>query len=198
MDSQVNHTRIEMALAFQQGEEYSLAFFFSEFHPALCHYAFQWLQNRSQAEEIASEAFVKTWKMHRKLNHYFAIRNYLYITVRRDCQRTIRKEIRIKATQEEAQRYIPQPETPFDNLLKTETYRLVHNALSELAPGSRQVLTMHFLEGKSTGEIARELHISPSTVKTQKARGLQALRKIIPGPLIFIASLLFLIIFSSL
>jgi DNA-directed RNA polymerase specialized sigma24 family protein len=36
---------------------------------------------------------------------------------------------------------------------------------------------MYFLEGKSSGEIARELKLSRSTVNTQKYLGLAALRK---------------------
>ena len=38
---------------------------------------------------------------------------------------------------------------------------------------------MYFLEGKNTNEIAQELNLHPSTVKTQKTRGLEALRKLL-------------------
>ena len=68
-------------------------------------------------------------------------------------------------------------ETPLDNLIRTETYRLIHSALKDLAPGNQKVIKMYFLEGKSSGEIARELKLSRSTVNTQKYLGLAALRK---------------------
>lgn len=174
--------------SFQKGEEKSLDFFYRQFHPALSLYANRWLQNRSLAEEIASEAFVKIWKMHWKLDSYQAIQAYLYKIVLRDAQRAIKQENRRAKLHTEAQLPDIINDTPFDNLVRTEVYRLVHTALKDLAPGSKKVLTMHYLDGKTTGEIARELQLSPSTIKTQKSKGLEALRKTLLRPILLLVS----------
>ena len=173
----------EYALAFQQGDEKALAFFYSEFYPALALYANKYLQNRSIAEEIASEAFIQVWKMHNKLHSYQTIQACLYIIVRRSCQRSLKQEYRRTKTHKEAHLPDAIKETAFDNLVRAEAYRLIHSSLKNLAPGSRKVLTMHYLDGKTTGEIAKELQLSPSTIQTQKINGLKALRKIILRPL---------------
>lgn len=182
-----NLSRKEQSIAFQLGDEAALSFFYREFHPALSLYAFRWLENRCIAEEIASDAFVKIWKMHWKLSDYFAIRSYLYQTVRRDCQRTLKKERKIAEIHKDASRQPRSTDTPFDTLVKAEVYRTIHSALKDLSPGTRKVLAMHYLEGKTTGEIARELQLSPSTIKTQKTKGLQALRKIIIRPMLILS-----------
>ncbi|HUC82350.1 MAG TPA: sigma-70 family RNA polymerase sigma factor [Flavisolibacter sp.] len=179
------------ALAFQRGDEKALAFFYSKFHPALSLYANRWVQNRSIAEEIASTAFIKVWKMHHKLDSYGAIQAYLYKIVLRDCQRTLKQERKRTKVYNEAQLPDTTNDTPFDNLVRTEVYRIVHAALKSLAPGSQKVLTMHYLDGKTTGEIARELHLSPSTIKTQKSKGLEVLRKTLLRP---ISILLFILL----
>ncbi len=165
------------AALFQQGSEEALAFFFTQFHPALSHYAFALLKNRFIAEEIAAGAFVKTWKMHRKLDRYEGIRAYLYKVVNRDCLRAIEKEKKRFAVHLSASGKINTDDSPFDQLVKSELYRLLHNEIKKLSPGSQKVLTMHYFEGKTTAEIAAELQLSDSTVKTQKLRALATLRK---------------------
>ena len=174
-----------IALLFQDGNEKALAFFYHEFYPALAHYSFQLTQSRPVAEEIASEAFVKTWRMHYKLDSYAGIKSYLYKIVHRDSIEAITKEQR----RTKSFRQLPPQtdlQTPFDIMVRSEVYRLIHSALKDLPPGNRKVMIMHYIEGKTTGQISRELNLHPSTVKTQKIRGLQALRKVISKPMLWV------------
>ena len=186
----------EQARAFQQGDEAALAFFYGEFLPALTLFASRWVKSRQIAQEIASEAFIKTWRMHPKLDSYAGIRAYLYKTVQRDCQHVQKRERRREEVHQFSMPDTACHDTPFQHLVRSETYRLVHAAIKTLSPGNRRVISMHFLEGKSTGQIARELNLHPHTVQTQKARGLKALRKIIQHPLL-LSVYLFVKIFLS-
>lgn len=188
----------EQAQAFQRGSETALSFFFHEFYPALTLFAFRWTKNRQIAQEIASEAFIKTWKMHRKLNSYPGIRAYLYKIVQRDSQRARKRAQRYDISNQLAVEEGMCLDTPFQHLVRSETYRLIHTAIKSLSPGNRKVITMHFLDGKTTAQIARELNLHPHTVQTQKTRGLKALRKIIQSPLLFSAFLLVKFFFLSL
>lgn len=181
-----NRTREEYAAAFQQGDEQALAFIYREFHPALSLYAHRWVENRPIAEEIASEALVKTWKMHWKLDSYGAIQAYLYKIVQRDSLDYIRKEKKRAAMHQQSRPPQTVSDTPFDHLVRSEVYRIIHIALKDLSPANRKVIIMHYLEGKTTGQIARELNVHPSTVKTQKNRGLQALRKQLLRPMLIL------------
>jgi RNA polymerase sigma-70 factor (ECF subfamily) len=178
-------SREAQAFAFQQGEETALAFFYREFQPALALYAFRWV-SRPIAEEIASDALVKTWKMHGKLDSYPSIRAYLYKTVRRDCLHASKREQKRDETHQKSRPPEITSDTPFDHTVRSEVYRLIHTALRDLSPGNQKVLRMHYLEGKSTGEIAKELHLSPNTINTQKVRGLEALRKRLLKPVVIL------------
>lgn len=172
----------DYAIAFQNGDEKALAYFFRELHPALTHYANQWVNNLQLAQDIASEAFVKTWQKRDKLNSSAGIRSYLYTIVRRDSQRMANRQ------RSQPEVYIQTPpemfhtETPFHYLVRSETYRLLYAAIQQLSPGNQRVIAMHFFEGKSTGEIARELNLHRHTVQTQKSRGIKALQKILQLP----------------
>ena len=190
-----NRTREEYAAAFQQGDEQALAFIYREFHPALALYANRWVENRSIAEEIASDALVKTWKMHWKLDSYGAIRAYLYKIVQRDSLDYIRKEKKRTAMHQQSQPPQTVSDTPFDHLVRSEVYRIIHIALKDLSPANRKVLIMHYLEGKTTGQIARELKLHPSTIKTQKTKGLETLRKKLLRPILILFYLIVKIFF---
>lgn len=163
------------AIAFSRGDEQALAHYFSELHPALTIYANQWVKNFPLAQEIASEAFVKTWQKHYKFNSYEGIKAYLYTVVRRDSYKAARRLNHIDRFISDA----VDNNTPFSFLVRAETYRLLYAALQKLSPGNKKVITMYYLEGKTTGEIARELNLHPHTVQTQKLRGIKALQKIL-------------------
>lgn len=180
----------EYAALFQQGDEEGLRFFYLQFYSALTLFANRWVNNLPIAEEIAADAFVNTWKMHWKLDSYASIRAYLYTVVRRASQKVHRGEKKRAAVHSAAQTPDYMGDTPYDHTIRAEVYRLIHSSLRELPPGSRKVLMMHYLEGKSTGQIARELHRSPSTIKAQKVSGLAALRKKLQPPSLILFSIL--------
>jgi len=179
-------TREEYAAAFQQGDEQALAFFYREFHPALALYAHHWVQNRSIAEEIASDALVKTWRMHHKLDSYGAIRAYLYKIVQRASLDSLQREQKRAALHRRSEPTENNGDTPFDHLVRSEVYRIIHTALKDLTPANRKVIIMHYLEGKTTGQIARELKLHRSTINTQKTKGLETLRKKLLRPILLL------------
>lgn len=184
MRQEQNDNGNNYALLFQEGNEKALSFFYHEFYPALTHYSFQLTQSRPIAEEIASEAFVKGWRMHYKLNSYAGIKAYLYKIVHRDSIEAISNELKRAKSYRQL---LPEinTETPFDNMVRSEVYRLIHTALKHLPPASRKVMIMHYFDGKTTGQISRELNLHPSTIKTQKKQGLSALKKVFIKPMLW-------------
>ncbi|HTN05696.1 sigma-70 family RNA polymerase sigma factor [Agriterribacter sp.] len=190
--------REKQAFAFQRGDEQALSYFFQEFYPALTHYANQWLNNLPLAQDIASEAFVKTWQMHFKFNSFDGIKAYLYTIVRRDSFRAVQKQKRYLQLDPPSAYDTPESNTPFSFLVRAETCRLLYSALQKLSPGNKRVITMYYLEGKNTSEIARELNLHPHTVQTQKLRGIKALQKILRPGFFGVLCLLGKIFFSTL
>ena len=181
-------------ITFSKGDEQALAHYFRELHPALTLYANQWVKDYPLAQEIASEAFVKTWQKHYKFNSYEGIKAYLYTIVRRDSHKTAKKLRQADTLSSDATDY----ETPFSFLVRAETYRLLYDALRKLSPGNKRVITMYYLEGKTTGEIARELNLHPHTVQTQKLRGIKALQKLLRLSIFIFLCLLEKIFFTTL
>lgn len=190
MDASVYQRDCEqMASSFKAGDEKALAFFYGDLLSVLAVSAFRYTKCSWVAEEIASEALIATWRMRSKLDSFGAIKAYAYTCVRNACSRAaaIRKK-RLHAEHQAGEIDI-NTDTPYQYTVRAEVYRLVHTSLKELPEGSRNVLIMHFLEGKSTGQIARELNRATSTIKMQKANGLAALRKKMQYPVCILFSI---------
>ncbi|MGH2647996.1 MAG: RNA polymerase sigma factor [Ginsengibacter sp.] len=169
----------DYALCFQRGEEEGFNFFFRLLFPSLCFFANRKLNNIEEAEDIVSAAFIKIWQRHPQFNDAKSIRAYLYQIVRNDCITFYRKTARVLTMQKEIN-YLTHVDTK-DNaegdIIRAEFYGELYRAINTLPPECRKIFTMLYLEGKTVRETAEELGLALSTVKTQKARGLAALKK---------------------
>jgi DNA-directed RNA polymerase specialized sigma24 family protein len=116
-----------MAEAFHRGDEKGLEYFYKTFLPALSLYAFKYVKDRSTAEEIASEAFVKTWKMCWKLDGFGAIRAYLYKIAYRDSMTSLEQKTKKEKSYKDLQPLTTDHYTPFDHLVRSEAYRIIHS-----------------------------------------------------------------------
>lgn len=165
-------------LSFQQGEEEGFNFFFKRLYPALCFFANKIIHNRPAAEEIASEAFIKIWQRHDQFADAGDIKAYLYQIVKNDSLKWLQKDARISIAETAmAVNSEYSQASHFENIVWSEVTSELHQAISSLPKACRQVFEMLYIEGKSITETAAALHLSPSTVRTQKARGLVFLRR---------------------
>ena len=182
------------ALAFERGEEKAFDFFFRQLFPSLCFFANHILDDRREAEDIASSAFIKIWKRHSQFNDSNSIRSYLYQIVRNDCLKFLQQRERTLKMQKEIKYLTPglTKDNCESDIIRAEFFGALYKALNSLPRECRKVFRMLYIDGKKVSEIAEELKISASTVKSQKARGLALLKqKFINTTLIF-----FLILFS--
>lgn len=170
---------VEMIFAFQKGEEKGFDFFFRELFPPLCFFANHILDNRCEAEDIASSAFIKIWKKHSQFNDAKNIRSYLYQIVRNDCLKFHQQQKRSTIITKEI-RYlsIGDLENNYEaDVIRAEFLGEIYKAINTLPTECRKIFKMLYIQGKSIKEISNELEITTSTIRTQKARGLAVLKQ---------------------
>jgi len=179
MLKQVGKSQVDYTLSFQLGEEEGFDFFFRILFPQLCFFANRKLNNMEEAKDIVSAAFIKIWNKHSQFNDAVGIRSYLYQIVRNDCLKFHEKTSKVISRQKEVNYLITT--NAIDNIeediIRAEFYGELYSAIKTLPPGCRKIFTMLYIEGKTVRETAGELGLAPSTIKTQKARGLAILRK---------------------
>lgn len=133
------------------------------------------LQSRSDAEEAAQDTFLAVFQglPRYRLEQPFA--HWLNVITLNTCRMLLRRragETRRRTAMERLSPPPPQPE-PRNGALR----RLVVDLLDRLDPGVRIPMLLHYVEGYTYVEIARELGLSQSAVKMRVSRGSNQLRE---------------------
>ncbi|HWJ90750.1 MAG TPA: RNA polymerase sigma-70 factor [Flavisolibacter sp.] len=163
--------------ALLEGREDGLDHFFQAYYSHLTYFAYKLVHDEFLAEEIAAEAFVKLWNNRDRLSMEGSIKAWLYNTVRNASIDHLRKVKRLRVAESGLQTTETIEASVLQKLIETETIRQVIVTLDYLPPKCREVFRMFHFEGKSYQEIARELNISPHTVRNQKERATRLLKK---------------------
>ncbi|MCI1778478.1 MAG: RNA polymerase sigma-70 factor [Bacteroidales bacterium] len=152
---------------------------FEIYHDRLFGFASSILKNRSDAEEIVEDVFIKVWEKKNDIKLYYSFKSFLFsITYnnvisflrgknRRDAVFTAMTGNTVEAGMEEsAENY----------MIHKEKLREIEQAIEAMPYMRRKVFCMSRYEGKSYAEIALQLGISTNTVGNHISSALKFLR----------------------
>lgn len=159
-----------------------------ELYSRLFYYVFKLLHNKEQAEDFVQEAFVMYWQNRADFHHVLAVKTYFYLVLRnkvaahiRDnsIHRRILEDMAVEeATDEQAAFWV------------SEICGEVQRAVATLSPQTQRVIRLS-MQDMTVEQIAKEMNISPNTVKTLKKNAYKILR----DQLGHLRNFLFLLIF---
>ena len=171
------HNTEQYVIFFNEGDERGFTYFFEQLYAPLCFFAAKLTGDEEAAKEIASDAFIKTWPKHQQLNTAGSIKAYIYQVARNDCYKWLHQQKKMQALHKDLaalSEAVEQSHT--DLLIHTEVISALQSHINTLPEGCKKVFSKLYIEGKTVAETATELNLAPSTVKTQKQRGLEYLR----------------------
>jgi RNA polymerase sigma-70 factor (family 1) len=162
---------------FQCGREKGFDHYFRQLYAPACYFAQRFIPAKEPGRDIVEECFIRLWQHHAKIQTEQGLRSYLYTSIYHACLRWKEHEQR-RQKHEAASGYLDDTHTPayLESYIATETVRQLYQAVDQLPAECRKVFTRIYIEGKSTKEVARELQLAESTVKSQKSRGISILR----------------------
>lgn len=140
------------------------------------------LKDRSEAEDLAHDLFLKLWEGRESLQHVRSVRNYLFrMTKNAIFDRFAHKAVDVRYRQSAAAMDLR--EIVSNDLVEQidlhELMLLIDMAVEKMPTQRRNVFRMSRLEGVSYQEIARRLGISQKTVEYHIHEALAELRKLI-------------------
>lgn len=150
----------------------------------VCNYAIGILGNKSIAEDITEDCFLKLWQQRHALEINTSFRSYVTKAVRNRCINFLEHEM-VQDKYLKRKRYVlydnelKEPvyaNNPHQNLVSKELENEIDNALQSLPVQCRKIFELNRFEGLKYKEIAKKLDISITTVKTQMSRALTKLR----------------------
>jgi RNA polymerase sigma-70 factor (family 1) len=181
LQHQNNYTTEDYFISFKEGEEQGFNYFFQQLYKPLLHFALSFLKQTESAEDVVEDAFVKLWQKKESIESASAIKPHLYKTVRNACIDIMRKQVHRDAyvvyVNKSSKEFAPDIT---QNIITTEAMRQVYLAVQNLPSKYKKVFNMLFVQGREIKEIAAELNLPLSTVKTHKSKALELLRKQLP------------------
>ncbi|MGZ8763151.1 MAG: RNA polymerase sigma factor [Acidimicrobiia bacterium] len=144
-------------------------------HHRFAHLAFVLCGDRTQAEDVVADAYVRVWPKFRKdrVDDPSAyVRRAVVNQIRGGFRRRL-LERREEARQSVDERMPLHPESSVDD------WELLGPALLQLPVTQRAVIVLRFLEDLSEDDTATVLGVKPGTVKSRSSRGLEQLRRLL-------------------
>ncbi|AFL79727.1 RNA polymerase sigma-70 factor, Bacteroides expansion family 1 [Aequorivita sublithincola DSM 14238] len=161
---------------------------FDALYPPLCLFANKYLNDMDTSKDIVQEVFIKIWEKQPAFTHLNTTKAYFYTTVKNHClnylkskhYKTIANANPLDLTMQQSEEYF------YSEIVTAETYNQLYKAINTLPKKSAKVITLS-LNKYTTNEIAEELNITPSTVRTQKSLAYQKLKGLL-APLKYLFS----------
>lgn len=165
-------------------DEDSMKWIYNKYFRKLAFYARGFLSDEEKARDAVFDMLVVLWEKKDKVEfkNERALQGYLYAVTRNKAINLVREvqqdrlTIRALSYWGETSQYFEEAGPEVNGLPLTEAIDFIPAAIGNLSPAYQSVVTLT-LEGKSHEEIAEKLKISQDTVRTNKMRGLIALRK---------------------
>ena len=170
-------TETEHKLVINLSKDNILAFnsLYKIYSVRLYRFAFSYLKNAAEAEELVQEVFEKVWENRQRLKTELSFRSYLFTIALNQ----IRKHFNKKAT---SLRYLESltQDAEYPVSFQDDSYesnlQQINLIIEQLPPRRREIFIKSKLEGKSSKVVAQELNISAGTVDNQVSEALRFIR----------------------
>lgn len=173
-----NDTLVKLLHLSASGDEQAFKEFYEATSPKLFGLAFKMMKNRSLAEDVCQEAYIKIW--HHSGEYHGdrgAVMTWITAILRYralDKLRSLKPEIPFKNEFSEQQDISP---GPFKMALNSQQAGVLQGCMEEITGEQRSSILLAFFEGLSHQELAERLQAPLGTVKSWIRRGMQSLRR---------------------
>lgn len=150
--------------------------FFKEQYSALCRFAFGFLKDTEEAEEVVQNSFVKLWNDRDNLNIKSSLKAYIYASVRNACLNHI-KHTSIKENYKQYNQINIEKGSHIDGEIEAnELQEKINIAIENMPLQRKKVFILSRFEGLKYKEIAEQLGISVKTVENHMGSAIKYLR----------------------
>ncbi|MCL4641856.1 MULTISPECIES: RNA polymerase sigma factor [Olivibacter] len=167
-----------LILLIKDGNEVAFRQIYDRYRTKIVSFAYRFLKNEEDAEEVMQETFIRFWQARDRLDHSFTAAPLLFTISRR----LVLNELRKIAQSEKAIAELLEKSDRLDHLSQDimaakEIDEKSKEALNQLSPQQKTIFCLSRYEGLSHDQIAERLQISPHTVNNHLVEGLKKIRK---------------------
>ncbi len=176
----------ELAAASLSGDDEAFAALLHRHLPAVYAFAYRYVGNSDDANDVAQETFLKAWKHMKSFDPKRSFKTWILTITKNTSLDFLKKKRPVLFSKiEEGEGdldaflapHVESPAMPDELFLRKQTKSDVASVLGRLAEGYRTVLTLRYEQGLKFREIAEVLGEPIDTVKSKHRRGLMLLRQ---------------------
>lgn len=168
----------KMIVSVREGSENAFEMIFRTYYQPLCRYAYSFLNDKEEAEEVVQSTFIQIWEKKAGMDIQSSLKSYLYRMVRNACLNVIKHE---KVKQQHAVYTVAFGESTHESVHEAvagkELELKIFEAMKHLPDQCRTVFQLSRFEELKYAEIAEQLQISVKTVENQMGKALRIMRE---------------------
>jgi RNA polymerase sigma-70 factor, ECF subfamily len=169
----------------RKGDQQAFECIFREHYPALIRFAKLQVRERSEAEDIVHDVFLRIWRDRERLGESSSPRAYLLRAVRNRAIDVLRHRKLVRrwfepleqGSRGDAIANLRDGKAQGDAASLAELDAAIREAVADLPERCRTAFLLCRDQGLSYSDAARVMKVSPATVKTQMARALASLKE---------------------
>ena len=186
------------------GNIYAFEQLFKTYYKKLCLFAEYYVREKSMAEEIVGNFFLKLWEKRKSIEIRETVKSYFYKSVHNQCLKYLEHLKVMKKYEEYARTILENKELfspssanyPLANLISREIEDEIESAINSLPDKCREIFCLCRFDNLTYEEVSVKLNVSINTIRTQMSRALEKLREslkdYLPPMILLIISNLFL------
>ena len=161
----------------KDGDVNAFEMFFRTYYQPLCKYAYSFIQDKDEAEEVVQSAFLSVWEKRASLDIKTSLKSYLYTMVRNISLNIIKhQKIKQKYVGEALATKKGSHDHVAEKVISSELEANIQVAMESLPEQCKLIFKLSRFEELRYSEIAEQLNISVKTVENQMGKALRIMR----------------------
>jgi RNA polymerase sigma-19 factor, ECF subfamily len=185
-----------LILHLKRGNDKAYSFLVKCYNHQLCVYANSLVNDKSLAEDIVQNVFIKTWEKRKHLREDFSIKSFLYKSVYNEYIDQYRKNRSVTVLEK---KYIEALDTIVENDYNVleKLYLIVQKEIQNLPPKCKNIFLLSKQEGLSNIEISEHLNVSVKTVEAHITKAFCLIREKVNPKVLLNSYVLILMILNN-